>query len=511
MTRARKLIMIGLDAADPHLIENGMADGTLRELARLRGRGAYGRLSSPADWLVGSPWPSFYTSTSPADHGFYHYLTWRPERMAVARPSQDWLPLTPFWREAPASECRVVAIDMPLTYAPEQRGGVEISGWASHDLLVPPYVHPKSLCGEVQSLFGAPPRADEKYDLMTAKEVESERDVLIRGVESLEKLAAHFLETEAWDLFLLAIGATHRGGHRLWDPTAIKDDAPVEPGLFENALRRVYKTCDAAVGRLIESLDEPTTVFVFSLHGMGPNTCRTEILPEMLSLVLSRGRGQEGPRQQPALLKRLRDRIPTSWRHRVKSSLPAGLQDALTAFWRLGGVDWSKTPAVSLVADLQGYVRVNLRGRERDGIVEPGKQYDELCEQIGEGLRTFRDADTGRPVVHRVERIDKLFTQGRRLSYLPDLVIQWDPTPVAAHRMLEADRFGTVAWPTPGRNFTGRSGNHRPQGFLLAAGPGITPGSDVESAGVLDLAPSALARLGLEPPKWTKGKAIRFA
>ena len=44
-----------------------------------------------------------------------------------------------------------------------------------------------------------------------------------------------------------------------------------------------------------------------------------------------------------------------------------------------------------------GYIRLNLRGRERDGIVEP-EEAAGLLERIVTGLKTFRDPD-GEPAV----------------------------------------------------------------------------------------------------------------
>ena len=120
--------MIGLDAAEITLVERWMEEGLLPNLRSLRKQGAFGRLKSTADWLVGSPWPSFYTGTPPAEHGMYHYLIWRPEHMVTERPSPDWLPLRPFWRGLGDVGRRVVAVDVPIVYAPEPFDGVELSG-----------------------------------------------------------------------------------------------------------------------------------------------------------------------------------------------------------------------------------------------------------------------------------------------------------------------------------------------------------------------------------------------
>ena len=100
--------MVGLDAADPVLVERWIEDGTVLHLAALRRSGAYGRLSSSARYLAGSPWPTFYTGQPPSHHGIYHDYQWRHEAMAYARPSSQWLSATPFWRSLP-EDVRVVA------------------------------------------------------------------------------------------------------------------------------------------------------------------------------------------------------------------------------------------------------------------------------------------------------------------------------------------------------------------------------------------------------------------
>ena len=503
--------MIGLDAAEPSLVEKWIEDGTLPNLRRARRGGAYGRLASTADWLVGSPWATFYTSTTPADHGFYHYLLWRADAMAAMRPTPDWLPLTPFWRRMGPSGPRVVAMDMPLTYEPEPFDGVEILGWATHELLVPPTTYPRSLLDWVTSRFGPAPYTNEVTTPLPAKALLKIRDELTRSTELAGRLAAALLEREKWGLFLVTLSAAHRGGHKFWAATsAAGSPSPSEREEMADALRRIYIACDAAVGRVMAQAGEDVTTLIFSLHGMGVNTCRTEILPAMLSRVL--GASRKGKLAAPAppisLAKRLRGLVPESVRHGVKSRLPLGLQDRLTTFWRMGGIDWPNTRAASLVADLQGYIRVNLKGREAAGIVEPGSEVDSLCSEIADGLATFVDADSGEPVVESVMRTDRLYPGGQRRGDLPDLLVRWSDSPAANHRAVISPRYGAIPWPTPGRNPDGRSGNHRPEGFLIACGEPFRPASRIDAAHILDLAPTAYRLLGIPTPAGMRGKPI---
>jgi len=505
--KSPRLVMIGLDAAEPRLIEQWMADGSLPNIKRLRDRGSYGRLASSADWLAGSPWPTFYSGVLPHEHGFYHNLGWHPDRMKAVRPTPDDLPLTPFWRDLSRLGSRVIAVDVPMTYAPQPFNGIEISGWASHDGLVPPSAYPADVLRWVEKEVGHSPAVDEEYVALPVRRILEIRDEQIHATCLVGELALALMRREPCELFIVAFGATHRCGHQLWDDTGLVEvPGPRNQTVLAGALRQVYIACDAAVGRLVEEAG-PAAVLAFSLHGMGPNTSRVDLLPEMLRRVLTGD--TSAPPARKGLLRQVRTLVPNSWRHAVKSRLSLGLQDRLTAFWRLGGTDWSRTRAFCQVADLQGYIRINLKGREAAGVVEPGVEFESLCAQIADGLLTFRDADTGEPVVREVIRSDRLYPPGPRLGELPDLLVGWAVTPVAGQRAIVSARFGRIDLPTPGRNPTGRSGNHRPEGFFIGVGDGFGAGSAVEGAHILDLAPTAYAMLNLPCPGVMRGRDLR--
>lgn len=496
------VLMIALDAAEPSLIEQWMNDGSLPNLKHLRARGCYSRLASSADWLAGSPWPTFYTGTMPADHGFYHYLQWRADKMVHVRPNPHWLPLHPFWRILSKTGRRVVAFDIPMTFSPEPFNGVEVSGWATHDQLVPPASYPQSMMGWIRREFGQPPLTEEFGGLQSPKSLLQLRDELIQATQCAADVAEALMNRETWDLFMCGFGATHRGGHKLWDFTnTLGDIQSNERAEFSYALRDVYIACDNAVGQLVEVAGEGVTILVFSLHGMGSNTSRADLLlPKMLDRILAKEANSDKGLEQSGYLQRLRKLIPLELRYKVRRWLPFWLQDYLTAFWRMGSVDWTVTPATILLADLQGYIRINLRGREAAGIVEPGEEYDHLCTEIMEGLSTFVDADTGEPVVESMMRSDQLFSQGFRRNNLPDLLVRWASSPVANHRAIVSSSYGSIPWPIPGRNPDGRSGNHRPEGFLIAAGNRIQPGLQIKDAHILDLAPTVYTLLDLPKP-----------
>jgi hypothetical protein len=231
-------------------------------------------------------------------------------------------------------------------------------------------------------------------------------------------------------------------------------------------------------------------------------------MSEMLARVLAGGQGETQPSAAPRLALGARKLLPASLRSWVKSKLPIAAQDWLTLFWRSGNARRRPERAFAALSDLDGYVRINLRGREAEGVVEPGAGYDALCAQISEGLRTFVDADSGLPVVEDIARIGDLYPEGGMRRHLPDLMVRWRESPAARHRRIVSPQFGEIPWPTPGRHPQGRSGNHRSEGFLFASGPGLGAGIDIEGASILDLAPTVHSLLGLPIPGQMQGRPL---
>jgi predicted AlkP superfamily phosphohydrolase/phosphomutase len=515
-SRGGPVLMIGFDSSTPALVEQGIEEGWLPHLARLRKRGAYGRLRSTSESLVSSHWASFSMGVPPNEHGCYHFLQWRADEMALKRPDPAWMVREPFWRELSRAGTKVVALDVPYTHAPTDSAGVELSGWATNELIFKPYAHPPRMEELVRRAYGRSPRdvgeglTFEKYAPRPLDELLLIRDQLVDIADRASQLACEVLDSEPWDLALTVFGAVHRAGHLLWSASSVEGaGGPDVDRALQEALRDVYIATDRAVGRVVEAVGEDMPVLVFSLIGMSHNTSRTDLLPTMLARILSHDPTAAADHEKLGLAKRLRQAVPLRWRHAVKANLPLSLQDRLSTFWRTGRVDWSRTRAVSLTADVHGYVRINLRGRESQGIVEPGEEYDRLCAEIAEGLMEFVDTITGERIVAEVSRVDELFPPAKRRDALPDLIVRWASSPCADCEAITAPRFGTIPWPTPGKNPNGRSGNHTSEGFVIASGNGISPGSTLEGERhILDLAPTVLSLLGREQPPYMVGEAI---
>lgn len=503
---SKKVLAIAIDGAELSLIEEWMKEGYLKNLASLRSKGAFGKLSSTADWLAGSVWPTFYTGTLPGTHGFYHYLQWKSNKMEYERPGPEWINATPFWRKL-GDQYKVIAVDIPLTFPPTPFNGIEVSGWASHDRLYPASSFPKEKMEWIIDNFGEAPIENEMGGLQSLKDLFNIKEELISAGKKEAELVINLIGEEDWDLCLCCFSSTHRAGHKFWDYTNTKDCVNDEQKLiFKNWLMDIYQSCDRAIGKILDIVDDNVAVLIFSLHGMGANTSLSEyFLPKMISNVLN---GRRSSNKNGSVIKKIRNKIPLEWRSNLKTLLPIQIQDKLTAYWRMGGTDWEKTKVFNLLADLQGYIRVNLKGREKEGIVEV-EEYEHLRNKLIEGLKTYKDERTNESIIESINKSDDLFDKSDGFNNLPDILVKWKFKPAASYTKIISQEYGEIEWPMPGKNPDGRSGNHRPDGFLIAVGKNFKANSTFEKKyHIVDLAPTILNLLNIEKPDKMEGKII---
>lgn len=161
---------------------------------------------------------------------------------------------------------------------------------------------------------------------------------------------------------------------------------------------------------------------------------------------------------------------------------------------------WHKMKAFAVPSFAEGYVRINLKGREPYGVVEPS-EYDQVCDEITEFLYSLKDARNGLPMTIRVIKTRK--DSSDRNPKLPDgdLIVVWRETHMTD--MVESPQYGKIG-PFPFY----RSASHREKGFILAFGKDLGKGVQLKDHHVLDLPPTILNLMNAEIPKHLEGKPI---
>ena len=504
-----QVAFLGFDAAEATLVREGIDQGWLPTLAGLVEAGRYARLSPVPSGLYNTSWASTVTGQDIGAHQAIFDRQLEPGSYRIVDVRARSIRRPPFWRYLSDAGVRSTIASIYSAPMLPAFSGTQVQGWGSIDPYFakfgetsfdPPEVEQvlRRAVGRRQALYRmASPR--------TSSEFRRYRDRMIRSVDEQTRGLGALVEGTEWEFFFASFSEPHQAGHLLWhlaDPGHPAHDPDADADL-KDALAAIYRAVDAGLGRVIERMPEGCRVFVLTPHGMGPNYIQDpgEMLLERGGWLVRRsGASSEGRRKQAvhtawALGRRV---TPTRLRIAVYGRLSG---NGVRTEMPLSHVDWQRTRAFALPSDMTAYVRINLEGREPEGIVRPGSEYDRLCDELSEAFGSLTHANSGRPAVERVVRVDRLI--GRPVEgVLPDLCVVWaDGEPISR---LDFAGHGTVDLPTGDP----RTGQHRHVGFLVGTGPGIEHSSDPTVANLLDVAPTALALLGVEPPPELPGRPI---
>lgn len=495
-----RVLVVGLDMGDGALIRHWSGQGRLPHLAALASSGTWIDLDSTAEALHTSTWPTFATGTLPGRHGVYYPYQPTPGQQLARHIGSDQYGAATFWKLADAQTRRTVVYDIPETFPEREFHGRAIFDWGTWAWYGEPRTQPQALMQQLRSRFGAYPLGFEakRLGFTLPDNIEGR---LLRSVD-YKRLTAHWLlENDEWDLAVIGFCETHPAGHYLW-PEGVSAVDAAEEGAFDPLLN-IYTAIDRGVGALRESLPPDAVLIVVSGDGVRPNRCGWHLLPialERLGYTSSTRGSTVQPQRPPSLLRGVQHHVTAEAKRRIAASLPWRVRDRLGIWLQTASVDWSRTRAFTLPTDLEGCIRINLKGREPHGIVEPGAEYNDLCDEIRARLEELVNPATDAPAVRRVWLRNHVFP-GPQQEELPDLIVTWDDeAPIVA---LRSPRIGVIE----GKNPDPRPGTHSVSGFLVAAGPGIPSGCHSHGH-LIDVAPTVLAFLGMRRAPDLDGKPL---
>ena len=499
------VILIGLDAAEIEVVDRLVADGRMPNLARLRWQGRWGRLQTEPPHFLSLVWSTFFCGTQLGEHAWYFGKIWNPDRQQLQHVDPAWLPLQPFWASLDPSY-RLAILDLPYATAlPARPNMTVLNGWQCHD----DFGHnalPPGLWAHLSERHGKPRMTPEVFGPQDEATLLAQRQEVLDGNRQFADICHDLLTHDRFDLFLAVFGLVHRGSHYLWDLSQIDrvDSGPTR-AVLEGGLDDCYTSADEALGRVLDAAPPDARVVVFALHGMGPNDGWYEFLPRILERIHQGG----GAPAKSGMLFRLRQALPWRLVRQVTRRIPHAWNEALVPLWSKRMYDWPNRKYFALPMDYNGYIRLNLKGREQQDCVDPADA-DRVLAEVDAALRSFRDITTGKPVVRGTIKVDELVSPSApRRRFLPDLVVLWDPPgPVGASGGVVSDQFGEIRWPKDRRLASGRSGNHTPHGWFVAKGPGIPPGPSERTYDTADLMPTIFQWLGAPRPSHFAGRPI---
>jgi len=520
---AARILVLAIDAANPMLLREWAKDGTLPTLHSLMSRGLVGNTRSIEGFYVGSTWPSFYTGVTPARHGFHYLVQLKPGTYDFYRPATEGIvKYDPFWSHLSRAGRRVAVLDVPLTRIDPSLNGIQTVEWGGHDAVYGFHAMPPHVADTIQSRFGAYP-ANSSCDGVrrTAAEYQAFVDGLIRGVRTKANLTRHFLTQGGWDFFMQVFTESHCVGHQCWHLHDVRHPAhnPSMAAAVGDPLRAVYSAIDTAIGDVIADAGD-AAILVLVAHGMSYWYGAQFLLRDIL-FRLGVARPPTATADRLGGFSMLSESARWLWRR-----LPASLRSRLAPVrQRLASSAGSSETLPTMIADPRssycfpvnnglaiGGIRLNLVGREPQGILDSGGVAEAFCDQLTTDLLEIVDERTGNPLVRRVTRTASLY-DGEHLNHLPDLLVEWnDEIPTGS--TIVADGSGAmVRVKSPkiglveGVNQYGRTGEHQSNGLFVAVGPNIKQSVLDREISILDFAPTFAKALAVDFPRFD-GRAI---
>jgi predicted AlkP superfamily phosphohydrolase/phosphomutase len=137
-----------------------------------------------------------------------------------------------------------------------------------------------------------------------------------------------------------------------------------------------------------------------------------------------------------------------------------------------------------------GGVRLNIKGREGSGTVEPGEA-DELLRFLTTELRKVLNADTGEPLIKDIVVTRREYS-GVYLQKLPDLLVTWNRN--APIERVRSDTIGELSR----EHLDNRTGDHTPDGICIISGRGVDVRGEADPIRTADIAPSIARFFGIE-------------
>lgn len=490
--RVSRVLFLGLDGGTMSVLAPGFERGWLPNLANLWRRSAHGTLRSSAPMVTPVAWTSFLTGCPPELHGIHEFYYVDVSDRSIRNNHAGRVQVPTLWQILNAAGRAVVSLNLPMTYPPPRVRGLVVAGsdapgldWAFAQCPefgaeifehVPDYTHKivwknrprqldelRVLAGRNRAIFHAQAEAAERADART----------------DWSALMVHFHNLDSLQ-------------HRLW-PYLDVDETGVRQSGWNAEVETCLRTLDECVGRLLELASRrDAAVIAVSDHGFGP--CRALV---NVNGLLRRGGLQRGLAYGTRFryrAHRLGDRL-RRWRTRREPGgsgrrLPRSIDGQV-------GCDWKRTVAFAPFGQLSGSIFLN------HDLCGHGSRAEAILGEVIDQCRDARDPETGDPLFADVFSLAQRYGLDPIAAGLPEVLA------------LSSDGYQAQAKWSPFCNKLTRPdpdlpATHFRDGIVAINAPDIRPGSHL-SADLHDIAPTALALLGVRVPEDMDGRVLHEA
>ncbi|NWF78803.1 MAG: alkaline phosphatase family protein [Chloroflexi bacterium] len=458
-----RLLIIGLDCAEPTLLERWRGD--LPHLDRLMRTGVSGQLESCIPAITVPAWSCLLSGRDPGELGIYGFRN-RAARGYGALVVADGRAVRHprLWDYLGAAGWRVAIIGVPGTYPPPAVNGVAVSCFLAPSTTAT-FTHPPELADRLTAWLAQP------YLLDVPDFRSTDKDRILADIYTLcdqrFAVAQRLLAEEQPDLLMLVDMGTDRVHHAFWKHMDPAHPDYVAGSPYQDAIFAYYRHLDRRIGELLAACDAQTAVLVVSDHGARP--------------LMGGFRLNQWLLDQGYLALHTRPVVPEPFDP--------------------SAVDWSRTRAWG-AGGYYGRIFLNVRGREPAGAIAPA-DYEAERSALAAALTALPGPD-GAPLGNRVFTPQQIYRKVRGIA--PDLLLYAGDL---AWRVI--GKLGGDGWFTRENDTGPDDANHAQHGlFIFADLARPAAGRPFSGLTIYDILPSLLARYGIAAPPDLRGRVAAW-
>ncbi len=507
------LLVLGWDGACLELVDRFRSEGRMPALDALLRRGRAWRVRSTTPAVTFPAWTTFLTGAEPDHHGITDFTAPRPGSYGVRFLNATHRRLPTALARLSDAGLRVGQYGVPATWPPEERGVFEICGFdtplgATGGARA---THPRELADLLRrrhgrlGVEGVPQsRIDETWHERT-------RERLVADVELRTRIACELLRDHDLDVFVLHFMEPDTASHHYWqfDDTGSPRHRRGPTGVLAD----VYAALDRSLAELLSAAGAGADVMLLSDHGSAGASDRVVFWNRLLAdLGWLRFRPTRGEGLAVRLRRAALDVLPVGLQARAFAA--AGpFAGRLESGARFAGIDWKGTRAYSDELPYFPSIRLNLAGREPEGVLRE-EDRGALIEEITARLLSLRDPFDGGAVVDAVRRREELF-DGPFVQQYPDLILELRRPGGYAYGAGSSraglEREAIRRWRSDeasGAKGSATSGVHGDFGLGVVVAPGIEAGRAEEECRLADFTVTMLALAGVSPSEFMRGRCL---
>ncbi len=523
-TKKRKLVIMGIDGGTFKIIDSLIEKGKLPHLGKLIKSGARGILKSTYPPVTAAAWVSFMTGKNPGKHGFFDFREYNPEEYTPAyiptpknavKAEISTLHSSRFhgktiWDFLSKAGYEMTVVAVPMTYPPWKINGRMVAGFPCPDYSKPK-TYPPEWSKEIGPLFNksAVDAIEHYFASKTGEFIKECKELVKREGE----IILNQIKNKRGEVFSVVFSSSDFIQHFFWRFLEQKN----HPN--SSVIEEIYEEIDKVFGKILNVVDEDTSVVVISDHGfighpkkyfnvnswlvqegyiyLNENRSKTISQLNIFSMIID------------IFLSRI-THGKTKWKMAIKeevNKMPLFLQKWVSRrYFKSNLINWNRTRAFrfKMYGTVEGIV-INQKDRQKNGIVEKGEKYEKLRGEIISKLLQIKDPDTGEPVVAKAYRREEIY-QGNFLKNTPDIVISLTPNYFGG---LEVE--GPIISPVSMETIETFSGIHDQDGIFIFCGPNVKKGVKIAPINITDITPTILYDLNLPIPDDIDGKIIKEA